>query len=48
MYLVRQFCDGELRQSEALAEFIALSYSLLKFFFVVDQKAEKTPQIRQC
>jgi len=43
--LVQQFRDGELRFSEPLAEFIASSYSLLKFFFVADRKA-KTGQIR--
>jgi len=37
--LVQQFRDGELRLLEALAEFIASSYSLLKFFFVADKKA---------
>jgi len=41
MYLVQQFRDGELRQSEALAEFIASSDSSLKFFFVADKKAKK-------
>jgi len=38
--LVQQFRDGELRLSEALAKFIASSYSSLKFFFVVDKKAK--------
>jgi len=38
--LVQQFHNGELRLSEALAEFIASSYSLFKFFFVVDKKAK--------
>jgi len=38
--LVQQFRDGELRFSEALAEFIASSYSSLKFFFVADKKAK--------
>jgi len=42
MYLVKQFNDGKLRQFEALAEFIASS---LKFFFVADKKAKKTPEI---
>jgi len=37
--LVQQFRDGELRLSEVLAEFIASSYSSLKFFSVVDKKA---------
>jgi len=46
MYLVQQFRDGKLRQSEALVEFIASSYSLLKFFFVADKKAKKNLQIR--
>jgi len=36
--LVQQFHDGELRLSEALAEFIASSYSSHKFFFVADKK----------
>jgi len=40
MYLVQQFRDGEFRQSEALAEFVASSYSLLKFF-VADKKSKK-------
>jgi len=44
--LVQQFHDGEVRLSEALAEFIASSYSLLKFFFVADKKKQKTGQIR--
>jgi len=44
--LVQQFRDGELRLSEVLAEFIASSYSSLKFFFVADKKAKKTGQIR--
>jgi len=44
MYLVQQFRDVELRQSEALAEFIASSYSSLKFFFI----AKKRRQIRRC
>jgi len=39
--LVQQFHDGEFRLSEALAEFIASSYSSLKFFFVADKKAKK-------
>jgi len=39
--LVQQFRDGELQLSEALAEFIASSYSSLKFFFVADKKAKK-------
>jgi len=43
--LVQQFRDGKLRLSEALAEFLASSYSSLKFFFVADKKA-KTGQIR--
>jgi len=38
--LVQQFRDGTLRLSEALAEFIASSYSSLKFFFVADKKAK--------
>jgi len=38
--LVQQFRDGELRLSEALAEYIASSYSSLKFFFVADKKAK--------
>jgi len=38
--LVQQFRDGKLRLYEALAEFIASSYSSLKFFFVVDKKAK--------
>jgi len=44
--LVQQFRDGELRLSEAVAEFIASSYSSLKFFFAADKKAKKTGQIR--
>jgi len=36
--LVQQFRDGELQLSEALAEFIGSSYSLLKFFFIADKK----------
>jgi len=39
--LVQQFRDGELRFSEALAAFIASSYSSLKFFLVADKKAKK-------
>jgi len=39
--LVQQFSDGNLRFSEALTEFIASSYSSLKFFFVEDKKAKK-------
>jgi len=38
--LVQHFRDGELRQSEALAEFIASSCSSLKFFFVADKKSK--------
>jgi len=45
MYLVQQFRDRELRRSEALAEFIASSYSSLKFFFVVDKKAKKNSAV---
>ena len=41
MYLVQQFCDGELWQSEALAVFIASSYSSLKFFFVAEKKQKE-------
>jgi len=40
--LVQQLRDGELRLSEALAEFIASSYSSLKFFFVADKKAKNS------
>jgi len=39
--LVQQFRDDELWFSEALAEFIAPSYSLLKLFFVADKKENK-------
>jgi len=42
MYLVQQFRDSELQQSEALAEFIASSYSSLKFFFIADKKTKNS------
>jgi len=41
-FLVQQFRDGELRFSEALAEFITSSNSSLKFFFKADKKAKNS------
>jgi len=49
--LIQQFCDGELRLCEPLAEFITSSYFSLKFFLVADKKAKNwadSPSLIDC